>query len=445
MEIESAIREAMTRLEAQSLDAFEVVGLTERSLTIESKMQMTDRAVHTARSGISIRAIRDGRMGLASTAEMSPKSVIQAVRSALDSAANVAPSEEAVLPKPQGEGGRIEESPGRGLADVPYDEKAAVALAAESAAIAADSRVSKVQQARYGEEIRSLSVVNSLGVAQRFERGICFASAKVVANGGTGAESGHELAFTASFDDLDAGRVGRLAAGRAVAKLGAAPASGGRIAVLFEPRAAAAMLSLLVPSFFADNIQRGKSTLAGMLGKRAYDHAVTVVDEGLMPNGCNSFAFDWEGIPKRRTVMIRDGAIESWLYDGARAAKDGVASTGSCVRGGLDKQPAVGVSNCFLKGGAVSPDALAAQMGKGIVATDLLGLHTANTISGSFSLGLEGFLMEGGVGRSSVRAMTIAGSVHDLFKQVVAVGNDLTFTGPFGAPSVLVEGLMIGS
>jgi len=445
MELESAIREAVTRLEALSLDAFEVVGLKERSLTIDSKKQMVDRAQASSKQGVSIRAIKDGRMGFSTALDMNPKSVIQAVKGALDSVKSVAPSDEAVLPAPQPAHGTIDETPRRTLADVPFEEKAALARAVESAAFASDSRVSKVQQSRYGEDTRALLVINSQGVESSFVRGLCFCQAKVVASEGAGSESAYELGFASSFDDLRPEEVARLAASRSVAKLGAESAPGGQASVLFEPRPAAAMLSLLAPSFFADNVQRGKSRLASRLGERIFSSCVTVVDDGLLRDGCNTFAFDWEGIPKRRTVLVRDGSVESWLYDGARASRDGVVSTGSSVRETLGRQPSVGVSNCFLKAGSISPDALIGQLRSGVVITDLLGLHTANPISGAFSLGLEGFLVEGGVRRAPVRGMTLAGNVHDLFDRVVAVGSDLRFTGTFGAPSMLAEGLTLGS
>ncbi|MFA4974582.1 MAG: TldD/PmbA family protein [bacterium] len=445
MDIEKAVKEAVMRIEAQSLDAFEVVGLVERSLIIESKQQMIDRALRSERRGISIRAIKGGRMGLASTADMNPKSVITAVRSALASVESVSPSDEVSLPEPQPEQGKIEEVLKRTLSDVPYNDKARFAMEIESAAIAHDSRISKVQQARYGEDVRALFVVNSRGVRAKFERGFCHCAAKAVSDDGRCAQSGFEQSFSASFDDIDPAWVGRTAAKRAVDKLGAAPAPGGTASVVFEPRAAASMLALLAPSFFADNVQRGKSMLAGKRGECVFNAAVTIVDDGLLPHGCNSFAFDWEGIPKRRTVLVRDGEVESWLYDGARAAKDRVQSTGSCVREGLERQPAVGVSNCFLKAGGASPESLLVQADRGFLITDLLGLHTANPISGAFSLGVEGFVVKEGARREPVRGMTIAGNVHELFGRIVAVGNNLRFVGSFGAPAFFAEGMVLGS
>jgi PmbA protein len=142
--------------------------------------------------------------------------------------------------------------------------------------------------------------------------------------------------------------------------------------------------------------------------------------------------------------MVRDGVIESWLYDGARAAHDKVPSTGNSVRDGLGRMPCVGVGNCFLKPGPSNPESLVRQMGSGFFVTDLLGAHTANAISGAFSLGAEGFIVENGAVGDPIRGVTIAGNVHELFNRVVAIGSELRLLGSFGAPAILVSELMLG-
>jgi PmbA protein len=444
MELESAIREAKVRLEAQELDAFEIIGLAERSLAIEVKQQLVERYLRTESRGISIRAIKDGRQGSSASTEIDAKSVHQVVQNALASMKRVEPSGEAILPMPQGEAASLAEDVVRPLDNIPDSEKIAITLSMESRALAFDSRITKVQHPRYEERITWYAVENSHGISARSSRGICSCELKAVADAGSGAESAFEFDISASFDRLDAEEVARCASRRALAKLGACRIEGGRMPILFGSRAAAAMVRLIAPSFFAHNVQRGKSLLKGTLGEKLLSPLVTIVDDGLMPNGIGTFPFDAEGIPKRRTLMVRDGVIESWLYDGARAVRDKVSSTGNSVREGLGRQPEIGVGNCFLKPGSSSLESLLKQMDRGFYVTDLLGTHTANTISGAFSLGAEGFLVEGGAIRDPVRGVTIAGNVHDLFKHIDAVGSDLRFFGSYGAPSMLAGELMLG-
>lgn len=445
MNLESAIKDVVVRLKVQHLDGFEVVGIDDRLLTIEVKQQAIERMMRNGRTGISIRTIKDGRLGFAVTRDMSVKSIHQALKGALDSMTSVEPAEDATIPQVQEMHSSLEDKVTVSPSDVSDDEKIRAAMSLESYALAHENKVKMVQHPRYEELNRTLVVVNSGGVRCRFERQLAMCELRTVAEDKGSAESAYDFGYSTSYDRLDVQKVARRAAERAVAKLGAKSVAGGKLPVIFTPRAAASMLRLLAPSFFADNVQRRKSVLGGKLGEKYYSQAVTLIDDGLLPDGFGSFAFDWEGIPRRRTVMVQDGTVSSWLYDGARAAHDGVESTGNSHRDDLSKLPSVGVSNCFLKAGSSSPQSIVSGLEKGVMATDLLGLHTANTISGSFSLGLEGFAIEGGTIKGAIRGVTVAGNIHDLFGNISAVGNDLEFFASFGAPSILVEGLMLGS
>lgn len=445
MDIQSAIRSSVRKLEAQSLDAFEVAGMAESSLVIEARKQLVHSFRRSTTRGVAIRVVKDGRLVFASTTDISPQSIERCVVHLVEALPHITPSDEAVIPKTGEKMGELSEKRGRLPYEIKEDEKIRRAFSLESAAIAADSRITRVQHACYEERSHSLIVENSNGVSAEGSREISFCEIKAIAGEGPAAETAYEFAFSPCFDGIDAEAVAKRAALRAVAKLGGKPIKLGNANVLFAPRAAQSILKLAVPSFFADNVQRGKSRVAESRGRRIYCPEISIVDDGLMPGGLGSFLFDGEGIPKRRTVLVRNGVVENWLYDGARAAKDNVPSTGSCVREGLNRLPVIGVSNCFIKGGEKSAGELIKMAGRGVLITELSGTHTASTISGDFSLGFEGMLIEGGVAGAPVRAMTVAGNVHELLSRVTGVGSDLEFFGSYGAPSVLVEGLTLGS
>ncbi|MFH0799489.1 MAG: TldD/PmbA family protein [Pseudomonadota bacterium] len=444
MILKSAIQSAVRKLEAQGLDDFEVAGLSEVSLVVEVKQQMVESFQRSSKRGIAIRAIRGARVGLATTTELSARSIEHAVDQAAAATRQVSPSDEATLP-PAGEPpASFAEAKGRPFGEISDDDKIRMAMLLESAAIAADSRVRRVQKPTYEERTFSLSVTNSKGISSAAERGLALCELKVVAEDGGSAESAYEFSFSTRIEDLDVEKTARAAAVRAVGKLGAKPVSLSRCPVLLDPRASATMIRLAAPSFFADNVQRGKSMLVSKKGERIYHPDVSIVDDGLLPGGFGSFPFDGEGVTRRRTVMVRNGVVEGWLYDWARASRDGVASTGNCVREGLKRLPAIGIGNCFLKGGDKAPDALMREAHRGLLITDLLGVHTANAANGDFSLGVEGMLIEEGMTGQPVRGIIVAGNIHDLFGRVLGVGSDLKFFGAYGAPSLLVEGLMLG-
>jgi len=443
MDLEKAVHEAVKKLEGESLDAFEVVGIAENRLVIEAKRQMVDSFRRTSGRGIAIRVIAGGRMGWSATTDIDQKAVGKAVTQAMGAMQVAAKSEEAVIVMPQDPEGDFIEQVGRSLGEISDDEKIRMALSIESAAVAADSRISRVRSPRYEEKLRNILIVNSNGVLASARRGLVSCMLLAIASDGSLSESAYEFDFSPRFEELDVEKVARSAAKKAIEKLGARGIGSAELPVIFENRAASSMIGLLAPSFFADNVQRGKSTLAGKMGEKLYSPIVTVVDDGLLPGGVGSFPFDGEGIPHSRTIMIRDGTVNTWLYDGPRAKRDGALSTGNCMRKGLGRFPVIDVTNCFLKEGTEDPEKLQADMTKGLLITDLLGVHTANAISGDFSLGAEGFFVEGGKKSFPVRGITIAGNVHDLFNRIVGIGNDLRFFGSSGSPSILVEELMI--
>ena len=442
--MERSISEAISRLKKAKVEAFEVMAVGETSLVIEAKRQMVDIYRRSSSLGLGIRVVADGRMGWSATRDLASKEVGLAVQRALDAMRSVGPSEEALIPNPQDPQAGFTERLDRPLGDIPDEDKIRTALALESAAVACDSRISRVWHPRYEERVRHVCVANSKGISVSAARGLASCQLTAVAADGGQQEKAYEFDFSPHFDELDPSALARLAASRAVGKLGGRRLKAGPYPVILESKAASSLVRLLAPSFFADHVQRGKSVLADKRGKKFYSPIVNIVDDGLLPGGFGSFPFDAEGIPKRATVMVGEGVVGEWLYDGARAARDGMESTGNAVRDELRRPPAIGVGNCFLKPGSTDSTSLTKEMGCGLLVTDLLGTHTANPISGDFSFGAEGFIIENGMVDYPIRGVTIAGNVHRLFGQVAGVGNDLRFIGAFGAPSVFVEELMLG-
>lgn len=443
MDLEHAIQSAVRKLEAEEADAFEVVGLAETSLFIEARRQMVNVFRRNSGRGIAVRIVKGGRMGWSATTNLEHKAVGRAVSQAVASLAVTAETEEAVILAPQDPKGDFVEHVGRSLGEISDVEKIKAALSIESTAIAADNRISKVRCPRYEERVRHLVIVNSKGVSASARRGLVSCALQAVASDEGGSESAYEFEFSPRFEDLDVEGCALRAARRAVMKLGASGIGGASLPAVFENRAASSMVGLLAPSFFADNVQRGKSAIAKRFSEKVYSEKVTIIDDGLLSGGFNSFPFDGEGIPQRRTTMVEGGSISAWLYDGPRSFRDKVLSTGNCSRKELGKLPTIGVTNCYLAAGSLKAGDLMSGIKRGVLISDLLGVHTANPISGDFSLGIEGFLIEDGEKTSPIRSVTIAGNIHSLFGHIIEIADDLKFFGSHGSPSFFVEGLVL--
>jgi PmbA protein len=214
-----------------------------------------------------------------------------------------------------------------------------------------------------------------------------------------------------------------------------------RCPVVLDNYVATEILEVLAPSFLAENVQKGKSLLAGRLGEQLFAPALRIRDDGTLPGGMATTPFDGEGVAHRDTVLVEGGELRGFLYDTFYACRDGKQSTGNATRGGVKSAPHMGVTNFFVERGDSPAGALLAGIGTGVLITDVMGMHTANPVSGDFSVGAAGFLIENGAVAGPVKGFAIAGNILELFRNVELVGDDLRFFGAVGAPSLRIAAL----
>ncbi len=254
---------------------------------------------------------------------------------------------------------------------------------------------------------------------------------------------GGEFDFTNDLRSLDVNRVGRMAAQRATELLGARSAPTMRCPAVFRNNVVAELIEFLSSSFSAEEIDKGRSMLAGKQGERLFSDQVTLIDDGLLPGGFATSPFDGEGVPSTQTELVQGGFISGALYDSYYARKNGTQSTASAVRG-IKSPPSIGTTNLYMKKGKKGFDELVKGIDRGILITDLMGVHTANPVTGDFSLGASGILIEGGSLARPVKGFAVAGNVLELFRRMTDISNDLRFFGSVGAPSARVSEISVG-
>jgi PmbA protein len=238
--------------------------------------------------------------------------------------------------------------------------------------------------------------------------------------------------------DLDAGETARLAVDRTLRILGGKPLATGKYTLLLDPETAASIVDEIGDMFCASEVHKGRSLMAGCLGRVVAGDVVTLCDDARMLRGVGTSSSDAEGVPTGRTVLIDKGTANAYLYNLQHAAKDGTVSTGSATRG-LSSLPDVGTSNLILRPGRETPESLMKSVRRGFLVTELMGLHTINSVTGDFSLGARGVYIDGGEPGRAVSGVTIADNLIGFLKKITAVGSDLTFFGSTGAPTVVVE------
>jgi PmbA protein len=194
-------------------------------------------------------------------------------------------------------------------------------------------------------------------------------------------------------------------------------------------------------------VQRGRSPFAGRLGEEVASTTFALHDDGRDPAGSASAPFDGEGVPRRRTALIEDGALQSYLYDTYTANREGTGSTGSASRSGYRSLPSVSASNLIVAAGDLSTEALLAEAGDGVLVTDVAGLHSGvNPVTGVFSVGASGRAIRDGALAEPIREFTIAGELVAMLRAVVAAGSEtrwVPFGGSVQTPPLLVSELSI--
>jgi PmbA protein len=236
--------------------------------------------------------------------------------------------------------------------------------------------------------------------------------------------------------------VGKIAAQRTIRRLGARKAKTARVPVVFDPMVATSILEHIFEGVNGDSVYRGASFLAGKLGQKIAAADVNVIDDGTVPGGFGTSPFDGEGIPTRRTVVIENGVLKSYVLNTYTAKKLGLETTGNASRG-LAGTPGIGPGNYFLQPGTRTPKEIIAGISDGLYVTEFLG-HGVNLVTGDYSRGASGLWISGGELAYPVEEITVAGNLKDLFLNISEIGNDLEFRGAVASPTIRVDGLTVG-
>lgn len=436
------VQAGIQRAEEAGADQAEAFFLERSTLTIEVRGGRLETLRQSKERGIGLRVLKGGSLGYAFTSDLSASALADAAREAVANAGYVAPDHARTLPHPAAiNPSRAQYDPT--ISAVPVSAKIDLALAIERAAFAEDKRVTKSERAAYEEVEYCVAIGNSYGLEVSYRGNFCGGYAWVVAEADGDAETGSGLSYATKFGELDPTGIGREAAREAVQMLGAKPVPTQKLALVLPPQAATQFLGILAPALTAEAVQKRRSLFAGRLGEQVASDVVTIVDDGTLPGGINTSPVDGEGVPTQRTVLVSAGVLESFLHNSYTAAKEGTRSTGNGMRSSFKGAPEVGPTNMFFVPGQVRPEELLAGVDKGLYVYDLLGTHTANPISGDFSLGATGILIEKGRFTRPVRGVVIAGNVVTLLKEIQAVGSDLRFYLGFGSPTLLVQPLTV--
>jgi len=433
-------RETASRLldgaRKRGADFAEVFIRSGKKLTVEERGQAPEAVESSRHFGYALRVIRDKRLGFSySTDSREAESVLE---NAVEASRWTERDDYLGLPEPG-----AKESPeifDDEAASISEEDAVARALLLEKAAFDVDKRITKTRKPAVSFSRSEVVIMNSRGVDDAYSSTSVTAQIMVVAEEDGDSQSGWDFDGNRFLGEVSFEAVGRGAAERALRMLGARKIASAKVPVILDNSVAAEFLGIFSSLLSSEAVQKGKSLLAGKMGQRVVSPVISIVDDGQMPRKLGSRPFDDEGVAILRKDLIRDGVLTGYLYNSHTANRGGVRSTGNAVRAGLSSIPGVGPSNLSI---AVSPRHI--QRGKlfplverGLYITDAMGVHTANPISGEFSIGVSGLWIEHGIVRYPVKEAVVSGNILDFFGKVEAAGDDLRFYGGIGAPSLLI-------
>ena len=396
------------------------------------------------KTNLGFRGLYKGRMGCASTQILDEEAIGMLVAAAKDGSELCEMDDEefiyagdACYPEVEGDNPAIGE--------ISAAEKIEMAKALEQKALDFDPRITSCSACGVMSMQSKTRMVNSRGLDLSVSRSCLGAYVLPIARDGerTGTSGRESLLMDPGKLDLD--KLAAESAAEALAYLDADSVPSGKYPILLRNDVAAQLLGTFSSVFSADAAQNGMSLLKGRENEIIAAECVRIMDDPLLKGSYYSRSFDGEGVACRRKAIVEGGRLTTLLHNLKTAKKQGVQTTGNAARASCAGPMSVSPGNFFFAPSDMSIEALYAGVEKGLLITDLMGMHSGvNAISGDFSLGAKGFMIENGKIGRSVNQITIAGNFFELLKDILAAGSDLDFGGDsFGSPTLLVKALSV--
>ena len=413
--------------------------------SVSIRKQEVENLKESGSRGLGLRVLIHQRTGSAYTSDLSRDGVARMVRAAIDNASVTTDDPFAGLPDPadlgqlSGDLGLYSDS----IDSLSTPEKIDRARRAEQAAFDFDPRITNSEGAGFDSGTGARYFANSRGFAGFYRTSSCSLTCVPVAQQEDGSmERDWWYSSARTPEKLEAPEsIGRIAAERTLRRLGARKIPTQKAAIVLDPRMARSLISHIFEAISGDSIYRQASFLAGKLGQQVAGKNITITDDGTIPGLWGTSPFDDEGVPSRRTVVIQDGVLQSYLLNTYTARKLGLKTTGNASRG-LSGAASVGHGNFFLSPGDISPDQLIRSTKSGLYVTEMLGFGV-NTVNGDFSQGASGLWIENGELAYPVREVTIASSLPEMLNSIDALANDLEFRSSMAAPTLRIAEMMI--
>jgi PmbA protein len=401
---------------------------------VSVRMNETETIEYNRDKGVSVSVYFGQQKGHASTSDLSPQALKDTVAAACNIARYTAKDEFCGLADAGLMAKNIPDLDLHHPWDLTVDAAIELAKACESEARSVDTRITNSEGASVSTYEGMFTYANSHGFNGGYASSRHGLSCSVIADDGQdNMQRDYWYSTARSADDLESAQyVGRLAGERTVRRLGSQRIKTAQVPVMFDASLSSGLISHLISAISGGSLYRKSSFLLDSLGKQVMSPLVTIEEQPHLVRGLASAPFDNEGVTTVPRTLVKEGVLQGYVLSSYSARKLGMKSTGN----------AGGNHNLIVSHGDLDFNAMLKTMGTGLLVTELLG-HGINMVTGDYSRGAAGFWVENGVIVHAVEEITIAGNLADMFKQIVAIGNDVLVQGSKQVGSVLIENMTV--
>ncbi len=435
--VSSALKRGATEAEAIALESTE--------FSVEVRLGEVETLQESASRGIGLRVIYEGRQASASTSDTHAESLEKLVAEAVEMARHTSPDEASVLPSREEFSGSANpdlQLYDEAVASLTTEQKIEMAKACEAAALSADPRMTNSEGGSCSTTLGRMLLVTSSGFTGEYHGSNCGLLAAPIATENEQMQQAFWGESQRSLKKLTSPEaIGREAAHRALRKLGARKVPTQEVPIIFDAPMTGELLRNFFEAVSGESVFRRSSFLVGKLNESIAASDLTIIDDGTIAGAVGSRPFDGEGLPSRRTVVVENGVLRSYLLNTYTARKLGLRSTANGMRG-LTGAPGVGVNNFYLEAGKNSTEEMIASVKNGFFVTELIGFGF-NPVTGDYSRGASGIWIENGKFTHPVEEVTIAGNFREMLRGVEMIGNDLYFRSNISAPTIKINKMMV--
>lgn len=396
---------------------------------------------------LSLRGIYNGRMGYSYTEKLTPDSLEGLLNNLIQYAENNENEEIESIASPNENKRQFIEKINL-LDKYSEEDKIEYLLDMEKRAYDLDKRVKTIDGCSYRESRSRVYIKNTKGLELKDSHTIGILGLSAVTKEGENMQTGYSHKVINNLSPEYKDMFIKDGVGDAIAMLGAKSIESGKYEVILRSNVSADFFSSFSPVFLGSNVQKNLSLMKGKLASQVGVEILNIKEDPLMDSGKYFRSFDDEGTPTYSKYLIEKGILKTFLHSKKTAKKDKIESTGNGFRNSHKDSIGVTSTNMYIVEGDKSLEDMIKSMKKGIVITDIHGLHAGiNPTSGDFALSSNGLLVEDGKIVRPLAQITVAGNLYTLLKDIVAIGNDTKFSYPsfsyFGSPSIYIRSLTI--